>query len=135
MKSVCSTPLVAIAPERSFVQGDAAEGCPVRDVLDRVGDRWNLLVIFYLEQKTWRFGELKKVIDDISARVLTQTLRNLEQDGLITRHLYPTVPLRVEYTITETGRSLAASMQPLVEWAEKNHGHILHSREKYVKPQ
>ena len=107
--------------------------CPVRDVLDRVGDQWSVLIVFCLQQRTLRFGELKKTIPDISARVLTQTLRNLEQDGLVTRHLFPTIPPRVDYTITELGRALASAMKPLLDWATQNHVHIQRSRQKYVQ--
>ena len=121
------------APTLFSLQRDVTGVCPVRDVLDRVGDQWSVLVIACLEQKTLRFGELKKTIPDISARVLTQTLRNLEQDGLVTRHLFPTIPPRVDYTITELGRSLASSLMPLMDWATQNHAHIRRARQKYVQ--
>ena len=122
------TPPPAPVPDLIRLKRHTGEFCPVRDVLDRVGGQWSFLVISCLEQKTMRFGELKKHIGDISARVLTQTLRNLEQDGLVTRHVFPTIPPRVDYTITALGRSLAASMKPLVGWAMENQQAILASR-------
>ena len=123
----------AAAPPLLSLQRDATGACPVRDVLDRVGDQWSVLVISCLEQKTLRFGELKKTIPGLSARVLTQTLRHLEQDGLVTRHLFPTIPPRVDYTITELGRSLASSVKPLMDWATQNHEHVRRARQKYVQ--
>lgn len=108
------------------------EFCPVRDVLDRVGDQWSFLVICCLEQGTMRFGELKKGIGDISARMLTQTLRNLEQDGLVNRQMFATIPPRVDYTITALGRSLAAAMRPLVAWADEHRRPIQQARKRRV---
>lgn len=104
--------------------------CPVRDVLDRVGDQWSFLIICCLEQGTMRFGELKKGIGDISARVLTQTLRHLEQDGLVTRRMFATIPPRVDYTITALGLSLAAAMRPLVIWADEHRTPIQRARKQ-----
>ncbi len=120
-------------PDFVSMKRGAAGVCPMRDVLDRVGDKWSLLVIFSLVSQTKRFGELKKQIGDISPRVLTQTLRNLEQDGLVTRRMFATIPPRVDYTITDLGRSLATVMRPVVDWAEQNRAHILRSRQKRAK--
>jgi len=84
-----------------------ADACPIRDVLDRVGDRWSMLVLCTLaENGTLRFSALKAKIDDISQRMLAQTLRRLEQDGLLTRTVYPTNPPRVDYELTPLGKSL-----------------------------
>ncbi len=110
------------------------EFCPVRDVLDRVGDQWSFLVICSLEGQTLRFGELKAHIGDISARMLTQTLRNLEQDGLVTRRMFATIPPRVDYTITSLGHSLAAAMRPLVAWANEHRVPIQRARKQHSKP-
>jgi DNA-binding HxlR family transcriptional regulator len=96
-----------------------SQDCAVRQVLDRVGDQWSCLVMLMLEDGTLRFGELKKKLDGISPRVLTHTLRSLEQDGLVTRHAFATIPPRVDYAITDLGLSLAAAMRPLVRWAEE----------------
>ena len=132
MKPTKPKPAPVAAPPLLALQRDATGVCPVRDVLNRVGDQWSVLVIACLEQKTLRFGELKKLIPDISARVLTQTLRNLEQDGLVTRKLFPMIPPRVDYTITALGCSLASSVKPLMDWATQNHAHIRRSRQKYA---
>lgn len=85
--------------------------CVIRDVLDRIGDQWSLLVLLALESQTKRFSELMREIDDISKQMLSRTLRRLEQDGFVTRTIYPEVPPRVEYTLTELGRSLLKPMQ------------------------
>lgn len=110
----------------------AARDCPMRDVLDRVGDQWSLLVLFYLTERTHRFGELKSAIGDISPRVLTHTLRHLEQDGMVRRKVFATVPPRVEYTLTPLGRSLTRVMRGLVRWAERHHARIRLAREVYA---
>ena len=104
----------------------------MRDVLDRVGDQWSLLVLFYLAERTHRFGELKTANGDISPRVLTHTLRHLEQDGMVRRKVYPTVPPKVEYTLTPLGRSLTRVMRGLVRWAERHHARIRLAREVYA---
>ena len=128
-----------IAARRSVVVGRdqpwemAVQDCPMRDVLDRVGDQWSLLVLFYLTERTHRFGELKAAIGDISPRVLTHTLRHLEQDGMVRRKVYPTVPPKVEYTLTPLGRSLTNVMRGLVRWAERHHARIRLAREVYAE--
>jgi DNA-binding HxlR family transcriptional regulator len=80
------------------------------------GDQWSLLVIFILEGGTLRFGELKRAIEGISPRVLTLTLRSLERDGLVKRRSFATIPPRVDYSITELGKSLATAIKPVVLW-------------------
>src|SRR5258708_25627191 len=96
--------------------------CPIRDVLDRVGDRWSMLLLCTLaENGTLRFSALKARIDDISQRMLAQTLRRLEQDGLLSRTVYPTNPPRVEYALTPLGKSLLDPMGELVRSARDNH--------------
>jgi DNA-binding HxlR family transcriptional regulator len=79
------------------------ENCPIRDVLDRLGDRWTVLVLHELSAGTLRFSEIRKRIADISPRMLAQTLRHLEQDGLVSREVFPTVPPRVDYALTSLG--------------------------------
>lgn len=108
--------------------------CPVRDVLDFIGDRWSLLVILTLAHGTLRFTELRRAIGDISQRMLAQTLRNLERDGYLTREVFPTVPPRVEYTLTAQSFSLLEHLEPLVQWANTHHEAIRQSREAYVPP-
>jgi DNA-binding HxlR family transcriptional regulator len=109
--------------------------CPIRDVLDRVGDRWSMLILYTLaENGTLRFSALKAAIDDISQRMLAQTLRRLEQDGLLSRTVYPTNPPRVDYALTQLGKSLLEPMRELVKWAKQNHRRVLDARKSYVPP-
>ncbi len=98
------------------------ESCVVvREVLARVGDKWSVLVIALLGERTHRFSELKRDIEGISQRMLTLTLRQLERDGLVHREVYPTVPPKVEYSLTELGESVLDPLQGLMCWAQ-NHG-------------
>lgn len=108
-----------------------AERCPVRDVLDRIGDRWSLLILSELSEGTLRFSVLRRRIDDISQRMLALTLRHLEQDGLIARTVHPTVPPSVEYSLTDLGRSLLEPVEALVAWASHNHDNIRSARAAY----
>jgi DNA-binding HxlR family transcriptional regulator len=91
--------------------------CPVRHVLDGVGDKWTILVITALKPGQRRFSEIKRAIPDISQRMLTQTLRKLERDGYVTRSVTPTIPPRVDYELTGLGISLLTALEPLAEWA------------------
>ncbi|MDR3143213.1 MAG: helix-turn-helix transcriptional regulator [Tannerellaceae bacterium] len=106
--------------------------CPIRDILNRIGDKWSILILWNLnENGTTRFNELYRKIPDISQKMLTATLRTLEKDGLITRKLYPEIPPRVEYSLTNTGISLIPHIQALINWALQNKERILASREKF----
>ena len=98
--------------------------CPVRDVLDYIGDKWSILVIMTLATRPHRFSALNRAIRDISKRMLTQTLRDLERDGLITRHVFPTKPPSVEYRLAPLGQSLLEPMASLVEWADRRYADI-----------
>jgi DNA-binding HxlR family transcriptional regulator len=110
------------------------ETCPVRDVLDRIGDRWSMLVLLTLRDGgTLRFTALKTQIGDVSQRMLAQTLRRLEQDGLVSRTAYPTVPPRVDYALTPLGSSLLVPLMGLVEWAAQHHGQLRTARAAYRK--
>ncbi len=102
--------------------------CPIRDVLDRIGDQWSLLVLEALGRKTMRFNELGREIDDISRQMLARTLRRLEEDGYISRAVFAEVPPRVEYALTALGRSFLGPLQVLTRWADENHGAICRSR-------
>ncbi|WP_322084449.1 helix-turn-helix domain-containing protein [Burkholderia sp. BCC1972] len=96
-------------------------GCrATREILDRIGDKWSLYIIASLAQETRRFNELRRGIDGISQRMLTLTLRGLERDGLILRTMYPTIPPRVDYELTELGRTLLGPVMALVNWANDN---------------
>ncbi len=114
---------------------DFAPQCPIRDVLDRLGDRWTLLVLMELQSGTLRFSALKKQISDISPRMLAQTLRQLEYDGLVSRTLYPTIPPKVEYALTPLGRSMLKPVGALIEWASDNHDAVRAARAAYVPPE
>ncbi|MFT3813952.1 MAG: helix-turn-helix domain-containing protein [Acidovorax sp.] len=105
--------------------------CPIRDVLDRIGDQWSLLVLGALEGGTLRFNELMRSIEDISKQMLSRTLKRLEQDGFVRRTLYPEVPPRVEYTLTDLGRSFLEPMRALTDWADANHRAIVAARRRY----
>ena len=126
----------ASLPFRPVAPGsNQAAQCPVRDVLDCIGDRWSLLTLASLENGTLRFTELKRAIGDISQRMLAQTLRTLEREGYVTREVFPTIPPRVEYTLTDLGESLLAKLKPLVQWADENHARVRKARKAYVPPQ
>ena len=120
------------AADRFFATRADADQCPMRDVLDRIGDQWSMLVILCLEEGTLRFGQLQRRIGDISPRVLTHTLRHLEQDGLVSRKVFPTSPPRVDYSLSDLGRSLHDTMQVLVDWAATNHQQIREARLRYA---
>jgi DNA-binding HxlR family transcriptional regulator len=112
-----------------------ADACPIRDVLDRIGDRWSMLILCTLaEAGTLRFSALKSRIADISQRMLAQTLRQLEQDGFLSRTVYPTNPPRVDYALTPLGKSLLDPVWELVRWARQNHRRVLEARKHYVPP-
>ena len=113
--------------------GDAAD-CPIRNVLDRIGDQWSLLVLLTLVHGTHRFTELQRAIGDVSKRVLADTLRKLERDGFVSRKVYPTVPQKVEYKLLPLGESLAAQLRPLVDWANKNQDAVRKARTTYKAP-
>ena len=100
------------------------DGGAVREVLDRIGDKWSLLVIGALRNGPLRFGELEKAVAGISQRMLTLTLKHLVKDGLVARTAYAEVPPRVEYEVTELGKTLAPLVIALAEWAMANHEQI-----------
>lgn len=105
----------------------------VSDMLSRIGDKWSMLVISYLGEKPMRFNELRRDIGNISQKMLTSTLRNLERDGLVLRTVTPTSPPRVDYELTPLGRDLLVPVQGLAEWTIKNIERILTSREDFDK--
>lgn len=112
-------------------QWDAREDCEVRQILDRIADKWSLLVIALLDDRTMRFGELQREIDGISQRMLTVTLRQLERDGMVTRLVHPVVPPRVDYSLTTLGASLHQTVQSLVSWTEAHQATIVAARDRY----
>jgi len=105
--------------------------CPVRDVLDRIGDKWTTLILIVLAEKPHRFGEIRRAVPDISKRMLTQTLRTLERDGMATRQVFPTTPPSVEYALSPLGVSVLRPLATLVEWAEENHALVQRARIRF----
>lgn len=112
-------------------QWDTREGCEVRQILDRVADKWSLLVIALLDRRTMRFTELRREIDGVSQRMLTVTLRHLERDGLVRRTVHPVVPPRVDYQLTPLGATLHDTIQALVTWTEDHQDEIAAARTAY----
>lgn len=108
-----------------------AAACPTRQALDRIADKWTVLVLGLLSEGPMRFNRLRREIDGISQKMLSQTLRSLERDGLVARKVFPTVPVTVEYSITPIGATLAETVTPLRLWAEQNIERILQAREDY----
>jgi len=111
--------------------GFTPANCPVRDVMDQVSGKWASLLLLELMEGPLRFGVIRRRIPDISQRMLTQTLRDLQRDGYVSRTVYPTQPPSVEYKLTELGESFSAPLCALVEWAERNHSAIQRAREEF----
>jgi DNA-binding HxlR family transcriptional regulator len=105
--------------------------CPTRVVLDRIGDKWTVLVIGALIDGSLRFTQVRQRIGGVAPKVLTQTLRAMERDGLLTRTVYAQVPPRVDYTLTDLGVSLGGPLAVLTDWAEAHVGEIVASRERF----
>jgi DNA-binding HxlR family transcriptional regulator len=101
------------------------------DILNRIGDKWSVMIVGFLARKTMRFNELRNAIGGISQRMLTLTLRNLERDGLVTRTVYPEIPPRVEYQLTELGRTLTEPLDALWVWAGRHQDEVRAARERY----
>jgi DNA-binding HxlR family transcriptional regulator len=110
---------------------EVVDDCPVREVLDRVGDKWSVMVIVLLGQRTHRFNELHRTIDGISQRMLTLTVRALERDGLVSRTVHASVPPRVDYELTELGRTLLIPLGALADWANIHRGDIQAARDRH----
>ena len=105
--------------------------CPIRNILARMSDKWSLLVIYTLSQvEKMRFGDIRRAVPDISQKMLTVTLRTLEEDGFVTRTIYPEVPPRVEYALTIRAHSLLPHIQSLIVWAKENMEPIIYDRKK-----
>ena len=118
---------------RNEVRDALYPNCPIRNVLSRVGDKWSMLVLFTLENNnSQRFKELQRNIPDISQKMLTATLKMLEGDGLVHREVFPEIPPRVEYSLTEKGKSLLPLIDNLLSWASENMEDIIESRKQYL---
>jgi DNA-binding HxlR family transcriptional regulator len=117
---------------RNWSAGEFDPGnCPVRGILDRLGDKWTTLIVIVLALRPHRFSEIQRAVPDISKRMLTQTLRDLERDGMISRQVFPTKPPSVEYRLTELGQSLLEPLVNLITWAEQSRHHIEGARAAY----
>lgn len=112
--------------------GSIIEICPVRNVIARFGNKWALLTVLIIgEQGVVRFNELSRLIPDVSSRVLSSTLRTLEADGFIDRTVYAVVPPKVEYRLTEVGKSLLPLIRQLTEWAQTNMKRVMNHRKEF----
>jgi DNA-binding HxlR family transcriptional regulator len=105
--------------------------CPTRFVLNRIADKWTVLVLALLAGQPMRFNAIRRQIDGLSQKVLSQVLKSLERDGLVTRSVFPTVPVTVEYAITSLGSTLATILHPITVWAEANIGPVLDAQSRY----
>ncbi|OWV76985.1 transcriptional regulator [Rhizobium sp. J15] len=105
--------------------------CPVRDMMQQIGGKWSTLLLEVLAAEPRRFGELRRMLPDISQRMLTQTLRDLQRDGYIGREVFPTKPPSVEYSMTDLGRSLYQPLSQLLNWAEANHDAVRAARSRF----
>lgn len=97
-----------------------AQGCPTRQVLDRIADKWTVLLLILLSRRPWRFNELRREVGGLTQKMASQTLKGLERDGLVKRKVTPTVPVTVEYSITPLGRTLSDTVDALRIWAEQH---------------
>jgi DNA-binding HxlR family transcriptional regulator len=118
--------------ETQYVSGDVyAADCPTRRVLDLIGDKWSVLIIGMLEDGPKRFSQLQRSIGGISQKMLTQKLRSLERDGIISRTLYPEVPPRVDYELTPLGETLCAPIEAVRRWAEQHIDEVVAAQNQY----
>lgn len=102
--------------------------CPIRNVISRFGDKWSMLVLFMLhrsETGILRFNEIRRLMTDCSQKMLSQTLKNLEQSHLVHREVYPEVPPRVEYSLTDTGKSLMSAIMALIAWGKEHFNEVV----------
>jgi DNA-binding HxlR family transcriptional regulator len=128
--SLKSKPASGVRREIDFEQLDFGN-CPVRDMMQQIGGKWSTLMLEALAARPYRFGELRRKIPDISQRMLTQTLRDLQREGYIEREVFATKPPSVEYRITELGVSLYATLALLLNWAEANHEAVRAARIRF----
>jgi DNA-binding HxlR family transcriptional regulator len=128
-----------IARSRQTLSGPSVLNpeCDSRKVLDRIADKWTALIIHVLSTGTKRHGELRRQISGVSQKMLTQTLRSLEDDGLVNRKIYPVVPPMVEYSLTPLGRSLIEPLEAICRWAEEHLSELeaAHERAQKAKPE
>lgn len=114
----------------NVAQGGLAN-CPIRNVVQNIFDKWSALLLMALSEKPYRFGELRRLVPDISQRMLTETLRDLQRDGYVHREVFPTKPPSVEYSMTDLGRSMFDSLQHLLGWAETHFPKVQEARSRF----
>ncbi|WP_418551852.1 winged helix-turn-helix transcriptional regulator [Prevotella sp.] len=120
--------------KRNEIIDELVPDCPIRNILARISDKWSLLVLYTLNQEpTMRFNALQKSIPDISQKMLTVTLKTLEEDGFVSRKVYAEVPPKVEYSLTERALSLLPCINTLIAWAKENMEDIIQDRKKSKK--
>lgn len=107
---------------------ESLENCPVRDVMGNISGKWSALLLAALAEQPYRFGELRRLVPDISQRMLTQTLRDLQRDGYVHRQVHPTTPPSVEYSLSDLGRSLFGPLGDMLQWAALNHDAVRRAR-------
>lgn len=108
-----------------------ARDCPTRLLLDRIADKWTVLLLILLERRPWRFNELRREVQGLTQKMASQTLKGLERDGLVSRKVTPTVPVTVEYSITPLGQTLFATVDALRQWAEAHMPDVTKAQEQY----
>lgn len=113
---------------KSLSDGGNIADCPVRDVIQGLNGKWSSLLMAALAEQPYRFGELRRLVPDISQRMLTQTLHDLQRDGYVHREVFPTKPPSVEYSLTDLGRSMFGALHQLILWAELNHDAVRDAR-------
>ncbi|TPL90709.1 helix-turn-helix transcriptional regulator [Mesorhizobium sp. B2-3-13] len=120
---------------KAMTEGGNIADCPVRDVIQGLNGKWNSLLTAALAEQPYRFGELRRLVPDISQRMLTQTLYDLQRDGYVRREVFPTKPPSVEYSLTDLGRSMFDALQHLLNWAENNHHAVRDARTSFDSTQ
>ena len=113
---------------KAMTGGGNLADCPVRDVIQGLNGKWSSLLMAALAEQPYRFGELRRLVPDISQRMLTQTLYDLQRDGYVHREVFPTKPPSVEYSLTDLGRSMFGALHQLIIWAELNHDAVRDAR-------
>lgn len=132
VSTVKPQPKTTAKPHRgSWPANPYAADCPTRLVLDRIADKWTVLLLILLSQRSWRFNELRREIGGLTQKMASQTLKGLERDGLVKRKVTPTVPVTVEYSITPLGRTLSDTVDNLRIWAERHMTDVARARLQY----
>ncbi len=126
-----TTTVAAKLPTSPLTARDGTTCLVMSDILNRIGDKWSVMVVAHLGKGTMRFSEIRRAVDGISQRMLTLTLRNLERDGLVRRTIFAEVPPRVEYELTELGQTLLGPIRALWDWVSEHQDDIAEARARY----